>query len=87
MCKHCIRQPDKLSLATLSVPVDFRDIGEVRKLLPHEASLSDVQIAEIRDLLLRVADAIYDRWLRTRIGGQPTNLSHNSSEGGSPSFL
>jgi hypothetical protein len=81
MCRKCPINPGQHLLNYAPTGVDFGDLGEVRKLLPHGHSLSNEQVADTRDLVLRVADAIYDRWLRKRVAGQSGDSSHYSSEG------
>lgn len=84
MCRHCPSDVGTELRAAASAPrVDFGDLGEVRKLLPQGCDLSDAEVAEIRDLALRTADAIYSRWVRS--AGRLGNPSHNMGEGQPPS--
>ena len=68
MCMRCppVGHIDLL-LRNPHQPVDFADVGDVRRLLgPEYAELSDTEVEQLRDLLLGFSEAAFNWWLRRR---------------------
>jgi len=87
MCRRCHPNLHDAIFNHQPLQVDFRDIGEVRRLLGDDyANRTDAEIANIRDLLVAFADHAFEYWRADRATRRSGNSSHTADTGADPAF-